>query len=172
VQLDLRASRLRPWRHTDLESLVRHADDPRVARTVRDRFPQPYTPDDGEAWLAHATAEGRSNNMAIEIEGHAVGGIGMIPGDDVHRLCAEVGYWLGPAYWGRGIMTEAVSAFSAYLLSEREFIRLEAPVFEINPASARVLEKSGYELESRQRRAAIKDDRVMDILLNLRLAQA
>lgn len=172
MKLPLATSLLRPWHHTDLDSLVQHANDPRVARTVRDRFPQPYTRQDGEEWLAHATAEGRANNLAIEVDGRAVGGIGMIPGDDVHRLCAEVGYWLGHAYWGRGIMTEAVTAFSAYLLMEREFIRLEAPVFETNPASARVLEKAGYTLESRQRRAAIKDDRIVDILLYVRLAEA
>ncbi len=172
MQLLLETSRLRPWHHTDIDSLVRHADDRRVARTVRDRFPQPYTRADGEAWLAHATAEGRANNLAIEVGGRAVGGIGMIPGEDVHRLSAEVGYWLGHAYWGRGIMTEAVTAFSAYLLKQREFIRLEAPVFEINPASARVLEKSGYTLESRQRRAAIKEDRIMDILLYVRLGDS
>lgn len=162
--------RLRPWRHTDLESLVRHADDTRVARTVRDLFPSPYTRDDGENWLAHATGVGRANNVAIEVGGHAVGGIGMIPGDDVHRIRAEVGYWLGHAYWGRGIMTEAVSAFSAHLIEEREFLRLEAPVFETNPASARVLEKSGYHLESRQVRAAIKEGRVIDLLMYVRLA--
>lgn len=170
MQTSLRTCRLRPWRHTDLDSLVRHANDPRVARTVRDHFPQPYTRADGEKWIAHTTAEGRANNLAIEVEGRAVGGIGMIPGEDVHRIRAEVGYWLGHAYWGRGIMTEAVTAFSAYLLDEREFIRLEAPVFETNPASARVLEKSGYHLECRQRRAAIKEDRVIDLLLYVRLA--
>ncbi|HEY8432198.1 MAG TPA: GNAT family N-acetyltransferase, partial [Sandaracinaceae bacterium] len=162
--------RLRPWRATDLDSLVRHADDPRVARTVRDQFPSPYTREDGERWLAHATAAGRANNVAIEVDGAAVGGIGMIPGEDVYRVRAEIGYWLGYAYWGRGIMTEAVRAFTAYLLDERDFLRIEAPVFETNPASARVLEKAGYELEVRQRRAAIKEGRVIDLLLYVRLA--
>lgn len=172
VRVVLSSCQLRPWRHTDLASLVRHANDKRVARTVRDLFPSPYTRADGERWLAHATAEGRSNNLAIDVDGAAVGGIGMIPGEDVQRIRAEVGYWLGHAYWGRGIMTEAVRAFSAHLLDERGFVRLEAPVFETNPASARVLEKAGYTLESRQRCAAIKDDRVIDILMYVRLADA
>ncbi len=171
VEFALASSRLRPWRHSDLESLVRHADDPRVASTVRDRFPRPYTREDGEDWLSHAAAQGRANNLAIEVDGQAVGGIGMIPGDDVSRLTAEVGYWLGHAYWGRGIMTDAVRAYSDHLLDEREFIRLEAPVFESNPASARVLEKAGYTLECRQRRAAIKAERIMDILMYVRLAE-
>lgn len=163
--------RVRPWRYSDLASLVRHANDKRVTRTVRDHFPHPYTSEDGERWLAHATAAGQATNVAIEVDGNAVGGVGMIPGEDVHRIRAEVGYWLGHAYWGRGVMTDAVTAFSAHLLEERGFLRLEAPVFETNPASARVLEKSGYFLESRQRRAAIKEGRVIDILMYVRLSE-
>ena len=94
----------------------------------------------------------------------------MIQGQDVHRICAEIGYWLGHAFWGRGVMTDAVTAYSEHLLGDRGFLRLEAPVFAINPASARVLQKSGYELESTQRRAAIKLGRVIDVWMYVRLA--
>lgn len=161
---------LRPWRFEDLDSLVRHADDARVARTIRDLFPHPYSREDGERWLTHATSSGRANNLAIEVAGEAAGGIGMIPGEDVHRLNAEVGYWLGHAHWGRGIMTEAVRAFSEHLLGDRGFLRLEAPVFATNPASARVLEKAGYERESVQRCAAIKHERLIDVWFYVRLS--
>jgi len=161
---------LRPWRIEDLDSLVHHANDERVAATVRDLFPSPYTRDDGERWLSHATGAGRQSSLAIEIDGDAVGGIGMIQGQDVHRICCEIGYWLGQAFWGRGVMTEAVTTYSEHLLRDRGFLRLEAPVFAINPASARVLEKSGYERESTQRRAAIKLGRVIDVWMYVRLA--
>jgi ribosomal-protein-alanine N-acetyltransferase len=170
VRLTLSSGALRPWRHTDLDSLIRHANDPRVARTVRDLFPSPYTRDDGEAWLGFATGAGRASCFAIDVGGAAVGGIGMIPGEDVHRVRAEIGYWLGHAFWGRGIMTDAVRAISAHLFEQRGFLRIEAPVFETNPASARVLEKAGYTLESRQPRAAIKLGRVIDVLMYVRLA--
>lgn len=161
---------LRPWRLEDLDSLVRHADDERVAATVRDLFPSPYTREDGERWLSHATAAGRESSLAIDIDGRAVGGVGMIPGQDVHRISAEIGYWLGHAYWGRGVMTESVTAYAAHLLTDRAFLRLEAPVFATNPASARVLEKSGFTRESVQRRAAIKLGQVIDVWLYVRLA--
>lgn len=162
---------LRTWRHDDLESLVRNANDPRVAATVRDLFPHPYTREEGQRWLEHATSAGRQFNRAIDVGGEAVGGIGMEPGQDVHAIRAEIGYWLGHAYWNRGIMSEAVDAFSRHLLEERGLIRLEAPVFETNPASARVLEKSGYALESTQRRAALKAGRVIDVWMYVRLAE-
>ena len=161
---------LRPWRHDDLDSLVLHANDPRVAATVRDLFPSPYTREEGERWLAHATSAGRQRNLAIEVGGAAVGGIGMEPGEDVHEIRAEIGYWLGHAFWNRGVMTEAVRAFSHHLLEERGFLRLEAPVFETNPASARVLEKSGFERESTQRCAALKAGRVIDVWMYVRLS--
>lgn len=161
---------LRPWRHEDLDSLVAHANDPRVAATVRDHFPSPYTREDGQRWLAHATGAGRDSSLAIAVDGAAVGGVGVIAGEDVHRVKAEIGYWLGHAYWNRGIMTDAVRAYSAHLLATTGFIRLEAPVFAINPASARVLEKAGYARESVQRRAAIKHDRVIDVWLYVMLA--
>lgn len=161
---------LRPWRQRDLDSLVRHANDPRVAATVRDHFPSPYTREDGLRWLAHATSLGRDSSFAIEVGGAAVGGIGAIPGEDVHRICAEVGYWLGHEFWGRGIMTDAVRRYSEHLLADHGFLRLEAPVFAMNPASARVLEKAGYERESVQRRAAIKAGKIIDVWLYVRLA--
>jgi len=161
---------LRPWRLDDLDSLVRHADDPRVAATVRDLFPNPYTREDGERWLAHAMDAGRASSCAIEVDGAAVGGVGMIEGQDVHRIVAEVGYWLGHAYWNRGVMSEAVKVYSDHLIQRRGFLRLEAPVFATNPASARVLEKAGFERESVQRRSAIKLGSVIDVWLYARLA--
>lgn len=168
--LTLTRSTLRAWHPDDLEALVRHANDPRVARTVRDLFPHPYTREDGRRWLEHATGLGRTNSLAIDVGGELVGGVGMTPGEDVHHIRAEIGYWLGHAFWGRGIMSEAVMAYSDHLLRERGFLRLEAPVFATNPASARVLEKSGFHRESTQVRAAKKLGEVIDVWMYVRLA--
>ena len=169
LTFSLKNSTLRPWRMEDLASLIEHANDERVAATVRDRFPHPYTREDGELWLAHASRDSRGSSLAIEVDGAAVGGVGAIVGQDVHRISAEIGYWLGHAYWNRGVMSEAVRTYSDHLLANRGFLRLEAPVFSTNPASARVLQKSGYTLESTQRNAAIKLGRVIDVWLYVRL---
>ena len=53
--------------------------------------------------------------FCIEIDGAAVGGIGVHPGQDVYRHTATVGYWLGEQFWGRGIMTEAVTAVTDFI---------------------------------------------------------
>jgi hypothetical protein len=76
-----------------------------------------------------------------------VGGIGIRIGVDVHRQTAELGYWLGQEFWGRGIMTEAVAAFTDFCFEEFQLRRIHAEPFANNPASARVLEKAGFAFE-------------------------
>jgi RimJ/RimL family protein N-acetyltransferase len=162
MELDLDICRVRPWRASDLRSLVRHADNRLIWINLRDRFPYPYTEQAGRQWLATANSAGTPTNFAIEVDGQAVGGIGFIPGTDVERISAEVGYWLGQDYWGRGIVTAALVAVSAFAFSEFDLHRLFALPFAENVASRRVLEKAGYELEAILRSSAIKDGRILD----------
>jgi len=104
-------------------------------------------------------------DFAVVVDGAAVGGISLEPGEDVFRRSAEIGYWLGEPFWGRGIATEAVRAVSDYAFATFDVCRLEAGVFSWNAASARVLEKAGYVLEGRCRQAVVKDGRLGDRLL-------
>jgi [ribosomal protein S5]-alanine N-acetyltransferase len=163
--LDLGNCRLRHFRQEDAASIARHADDREVWLNLRDRFPHPYTLDDARAWIAHALAESPMTDYVIEMDGEAIGSIGYTPGGDISRRSAEVGYWLGRAYWGRGIATAAVRALTDQLLTRPDFDRLHATIFAWNPASARVLEKAGFILEGRLRNAVVKDGRTTDGLL-------
>ena len=156
---------LRPWRVGDEASLVRHANNRNVSRNLKDRFPFPYTAADADAWIRHAGAHSPVTAFAIEVDGAAVGGVGIELGTDVHRRSAEIGYWLGEPFWGRGIATEALRAVTEYAFATFDICRLEAGVFDWNPASARVLEKAGYTLEGRARCAVVKDGRLGDRLL-------
>lgn len=81
------------------------------------------------------------------------------------RRSMEIGYWLGEPYWGRGIASEAVSAMTGYAFERFDVARVFAYVFEWNPASARVLEKAGYRLEGRLRKAVTKEGTTMDMLV-------
>ncbi len=154
---------LRPWRVTDLESLVRHADDKEVSRTLRDRFPYPYTAAAGRAWLAAASIERPPTTLAIDVAGEAVGGIGVVAGSDVNRHAGEIGYWLGRAWWGRGLATASVREFVPWAIGTFGFVRLFADVFETNASSARVLEKCGFLREGVLRAHARKDGRLLDV---------
>lgn len=86
-------------------------------------------------------------------------------GEDVFRFSAELGYWLGEPYWGRGLMTEAVKAAVEYGFTELRLKRIFAGVFETNPASAKVLEKAGFVFESRMSKAVFKEGQFLDQLM-------
>ena len=155
---------LRGYRPSDAGALVKYANNRNVWRNLEDRFPSPYTREDAEQWIAFATSR-EPLAAAIEYEGEAVGGIGYERLEGVFRCTAKIGYWLGEPFWGRGIATEALRLATQYAFTRDELVRLQAWVYEWNPASARVLEKAGYVLEGRMRKAVIKDGKNIDALL-------
>ncbi len=153
---------IRSYRADDAPALARRANNPRVAENLRDRFPFPYTLADAHEWLAAALRQDPETNFAIEVDGRLAGTIGLELGEDVYRHSAEIGYWLGEDCWGRGIASAAVRLLSDWGFDELGLLRIHAFVFENNPASVRVLEKAGFELEGRMRSAVVKNGRVMD----------
>ena len=165
MELKLARCTLRAWRVGDEASLARHANNRNVSRNLRDRFPFPYTAADAAEWISRVSTQEPVTAFAIVVDGAAVGGAGIELGADVFRRSAEVGYWLGEPFWGRGIATEVLRAVTEYAFAQFDICRLEAGVFDWNPASARVLEKVGYTLEGRARRAVLKDGRIGDRLL-------
>jgi len=165
VEIDLGFFQLRAWRKGDEESLVRHANNPNVARNLRDRFPHPYTLTDARSWVRHARSQDPITDFAIVVNGEAAGGIGFELQRDVARRSAELGYWLGEAHWGRGIVTEGVRALTRLMFSNFDLNRIYSTVFDGNPASVRVLEKAGFTFEGRMRKAAVKGGRTLDVLL-------
>lgn len=165
MELKLSNSVLREWRPGDEESLVRHANNRAIWRNLRDAFPHPYTVADAEHWIKIANPTMPITNFAVVVDGEAVGGIGLVLKDDVFRRSAEIGYWLGEQFWGRGIVTEAVQAVTDYAFATFDVCRVSAGVFEWNPASTRVLEKAGYEFECRMRKSVTKDGQTIDELI-------
>jgi ribosomal-protein-alanine N-acetyltransferase len=165
LTIDCGKCTLRPFRMEDAESLVRHANNPKIACRLRDRFPNPYTLENAHQFLTGVTRRTPASNefvLAIEVDGQAVGGIGIVRGTDIERISAELGYWLGEEYWGRGIVTEAIKKFTPWAMERFKLVRLHADCFTDNPASARVLEKAGFVRESTKRRAAIKNGVIKD----------
>lgn len=132
---------------------------------LRDSFPFPYTTDDARNWVACSDIWAPTRYLAIDVDGEVVGGVGVEPGGDVFRRSAEIGYWLGHAHWGRGILSEALPAVIDYAFRRFDIVRLWAGVFDGNAASARVLEKSGFALEARLQASVWKDGRIIDQLV-------
>jgi RimJ/RimL family protein N-acetyltransferase len=165
VRLELSHSTVRGFTLDDLTSLVHHANNRRVSIHLRDRFPYPYLEQHGRHFLEHVTSSRPVTNWAIDVEGAAVGGIGVMLQTDVERVSAEIGYWLGEAHWGRGIVTEALIAVTSEVFRRFDLTRLYALPFADNPASVRVLEKAGYVKEGLMPRSTIKEGVIKDQLL-------
>jgi len=156
---------IREWAQSDKAALVRFANNRNVWRNLAHVFPHPYTDADADRWFSFLAQMPEPTSWAIEVDGLAVGSISVTLKEGIYLKSAEFGYWLGEPYWGRGIMTEAVKAVSPYAMRRFGLIRLEAPVFEWNPASMRVLEKCGFVREGVLRASAVKDGQVIDRML-------
>jgi RimJ/RimL family protein N-acetyltransferase len=164
--LDCGLCRLRRWRRADQSALIRHANNIKIWRNVRDIFPHPYTPTAADSFLSAVTEQGGPESVyAIEVGGEAAGAIGIHPRVNEECHAAEIGYWLGEKFWGRGIATAAVRGLSLRALNEKELYRLFANVFASNPASMRVLEKAGFRREGVLRRAVVKEGVLMDAVV-------
>lgn len=146
----------------DASSIVVYADNPRVAANLRDIFPHPYHLEDAERFLQGVTEQEPRTVFAIATESEAIGVIGLTVGHDVHRFTAELGYWLGEPFWGRGIMTGAVRVVAEHGFAELGLVRIYAEPYAGNLASVRVLEKAGFALEGRLRANVFKNGQVRD----------
>lgn len=154
--------RLRSWHPDDALTLVKHANNRKVAENLRDGFPHPYSLSDAIRWL-NMVGENRSDLiLAIEIEGEAAGGIAMYTGKDVYRYNGEIGYWLSENYWGKGIMSDAVGVLVDYAFLETRLLRIFATVFQFNTPSMRVLEKCGFILEAIHKKTVMKGGKLLD----------
>mgnify|MGYP002781243583 CR=1 FL=1 len=168
--IDAGPCRLRGLVLGDAESLALLANDPTIARWVRDRFPSPYTLADARRFLVAVHTGAMGHVYGIEADGELAGTVGLTPREDVERLTVEIGFWLGARFRGRGLATAAAEAVTALAFERLALARVEAHVFSGNHASARVLEKAGFEREGVRRAAILKDGIVYDSLLYARIS--
>ncbi|RYE33038.1 MAG: N-acetyltransferase, partial [Sphingobacteriaceae bacterium] len=136
---------LRNWKIGDEASLFQNANNPKVSRFLENRFPSPYTFADAEFWVDTQTQQTEPlTNAALTIADEVVGGIEFILQNDIYCKNARIGYWLAEPFWGKGIMTEALTVFTSYIFAQFEVQRIVAGVFGSNQASAKVLQKAGF----------------------------
>lgn len=155
---------LRAWTVGDASALVRAADDPQVAKNLRNAFPHPYTLRDAQDFIAMcAEADGnRCLYRAMVVDGIAVGSISVTQKDDVYEKSAELGYFLARDYWNRGITTQSVRALCRLAFVQLPVVRIFAEPFACNIGSRRVLEKAGFELEGTLKKSVYKNGQLFD----------
>jgi RimJ/RimL family protein N-acetyltransferase len=162
---------LRLWQPGDLPALLKYANNRNVSANLRDGFAFPYTTQNAQAFLTAVSRQDPLSFYAIATPDEAIGGIGVSLNTDVHRLTAELGYWLAEPYWGQGIATEAVLKFCDDAFERFGLLRIYAEPYASNSASCRVLQKAGFSLEGRLRKSVIKDGKILDQLLYAKLNQ-
>jgi len=157
--------KLRKLSLSDINSIYKNINDEEIVKwTIR--IPYPYKRSDARKFIKQAHDNFRKKaayNFAIteKAGSDVIGGIGL--GNlDWEDKKAELGYWLGRHYWGRGFTTEAVGLFTNYAFNNLKLHRIYACTFDKNIASQRVLEKCGFKLEGTHREAMFKRNRYHD----------
>ncbi len=153
---------LRTWSLEDAQALAQAADNPNIARYLRNVFPNPYTLEDADWFIRDciASAQKKQISYAIVADKTAAGSICAAVKEDVYEKSAELGYWLAEPYWGRGIMTSAVRQICKEAFQAFDIVRIFAEPFADNAGSRKVLEKAGFTCEGTMRNAVYKNGEI------------
>jgi RimJ/RimL family protein N-acetyltransferase len=156
--------RLRPPELTDAPVIQALAGDRRIAETTLN-IPHPYSEDAALMWIMGSRQrlqDGSDYTFAIirHSDQQFIGAVGIHPG---HNRQAEIGYWVGVPYWGQGYATEAARCVVQFGFEVLGLNRIYATYFAHNPASRRVMEKSGMTFEGILRQHVIKWDQPVDL---------
>jgi RimJ/RimL family protein N-acetyltransferase len=141
VVLETQRLVLRAPQLEDAKAIAALANDRRIAENTA-RISHPYRVSDAESWIVSSAADLEGETFLITLaNGTVIGGCGF----DMRDGAAEIGYWLGARYWGKGYATEAVRALIDHAFTNTDHKALQSSVRVTNPASRRVLEKCGFQ---------------------------
>ena len=157
--------RIRKWELSDARDLASALSNTRVQNNLRDGLPYPYTEQDGADYISAMLSadENETFAFAVTADDKVIGSIGVFRQGNIHRLTAELGYYIAEEYWGRGIMTEIVKQTCKSVFEKSDIIRIYAEPFAHNAASCRVLEKAGFQYEGTLRSNAVKNGKIIDM---------
>lgn len=154
--------KLRELHLSDISQLAKLANNKNIWINLRDSFPYPYDESDAKFFINLVTKEKPKQHFGIEYEGDLCGVAGLVLQKDVYRKSAEIGYWIGESFWGKGIATKAIKLITNYGFGDLKLDRIHAGVFEFNISSMKALEKNGYKKEGVFKKAIFKNDKVLD----------
>ncbi len=148
---------------SDVKNLSLAANNKNVWNNLRDYFPHPYTENDAKDFIASSLESEPETTFAITIDNNVIGNIGINLQKDIHKVTAEIGYWIAEEYWEQGILTNALKAFTPYIFNTfTDIHRIHTGVLAYNTGSMRVLEKAGFMFDCVFRKALIKNGVIYD----------
>ena len=156
---------IREWKLEDAASLAEMFNNKNILNNLRDGLPYPYTKNDAQEYITSMLSADKTKTFAfaITVDDNVVGSIGVFRCDNIHFRTAEMGYYVGEPYWGKGLGTSAVKQACSYVFEHTDIIRIFAEPFAYNMASCRVLEKSDFQFEGLLRNNAFKNGKVVDM---------
>lgn len=158
---------LRPLGMSDVQSVYKHARCREISRWTF--IPHPYRMEHAEYFLKmvrvwHRKKLAQHFGIILAETGELIGVIAMFD-LDLRNKRTEIGYWLGKAYWGQGLASEAVRLIVHYCFDELKLHRVYAHVFTGNAASERLLLRIGFQWEGMERESRLRRGRWMDSIL-------
>lgn len=155
---------LRPFRSSDIKEFTVLANNKKIWDNIRNRMPHPYKESDAKVFFDRVTSPEVITVLGIEWNGQLVGATGLHPEDegDVYAGTAELGYWIGEPFWGKGIATKAVELIIKYGFEQLGYRRIYAGTYAFNTGSMKVLEKNGFEKEGVFKKAVMKNGIIWD----------
>lgn len=156
---------IRAWRASDAFDLAAALNNKRIHDHLRDGLPFPYTEEDAADFIQSTlnAPAGTQFSWAIQSDGRAIGSIGIYRKENIHRLTAEIGYYIAEPFWGKGIATRAIAEACRDVFAHTDIVRIFAEPFSGNIGSCRALEKAGFVLEGTLRQNAIKNGTLRDM---------
>ncbi|MEH3112803.1 GNAT family N-acetyltransferase [Pedobacter terrae] len=156
---------LRAFQSTDVDNLVKHANNSNISKYLTNKFPFPYEKKDGEAFIQLALSHDPLQIKAIVLNGEVIGSIGVHQLADIYSKSAEMGYWISEKHWGKGIVTFAIKEMLKYGFETFDVERIFARTTHTNLASQRVLQKSGFIFEAELKGTIFKNEEYFDELI-------
>lgn len=153
------------------EAFAEMRNNPNVLDNGYDKTPNPFTKQDAIEFINIQLSKEPPQRFFIFYNNELAGEIGITIQDDVHRLCAEIGYFIAEPFWGKGLATEAIKKMTEYTFATFDIVRIVAGVFDFNKASMKALEKNGYYLECIRKKAVIKNEQIIDDYIWVKLKE-
>lgn len=155
---------LRDLNKNDNHGITSLINNKKIWDNLKDYIPHPYTINDANYFIDLSLKESSTNKpfAIIKDDYELCGVISLVKQDDIHRMTAELGYWIGEPFWGNGIATKAINLITDYGFNEMKLERIFAGVFDFNKPSMKALENNDYELEGILRNSIIKNDIIRD----------
>ena len=153
---------IRQFRDDDVFNLVKYGNNKKIWDNMRDYFPNPYQHQDGVSFIEMINGKEPITTFAIDYQGELIGVIGYNLQTDIYHHSAEIGYWIGEPFWGKGIVSEAIKLTIDHAFNVMDIKRLYTSVFGFNIGSIKVLEKSGFTFEGKGLKAVCKNGAYYD----------